>query len=186
MIDHIGFPVSNYERSKAFYTLALAPLGYTLIMEVGPDQTEGGNVAAGFGAGGKPDFWIGSEGGTNRPLHVAIAAKDRAAVDAFYSAALAAGGKDNGAPGLRPHYHPNYYGAFVLDPTDTTSRRSATHRPDRRCAATVCVGWVEAHRDATHLFQTRRIFDGFCFAQPILRPDWVRCALSGPQTQTSS
>jgi catechol 2,3-dioxygenase-like lactoylglutathione lyase family enzyme len=60
MIDHIGFPVSNYERSKAFYTLALAPLGYTLIMEVGPDQTEGGNAAAGFGAGGKPDFWSGS------------------------------------------------------------------------------------------------------------------------------
>jgi catechol 2,3-dioxygenase-like lactoylglutathione lyase family enzyme len=128
MIDHIGFPVSNYERSKAFYTLALAPLGYTLIMEVGRDQTEGGNAAAGFGAGGKPDFWIGSEGGTNRPLHVAIATKDRAAVDAFYSAALAAGGKDNGAPGLRPHYHPNYYGAFVLDP-DGHNVEAVCHAP---------------------------------------------------------
>ena len=128
MIDHIGFSVSNYARSKAFYTLALAPLGYTLIMEVGPDQTEGGNAAAGFGAGGKPDFWIGSEGGTNRPRHVAIAAKDRAAVDAFYSAALAAGGKDNGAPGLRPHYHPNYYGAFVLDP-DGHNVEAVCHAP---------------------------------------------------------
>ncbi len=114
MIDHFGFPVADYARSKAFYTKALAPLGYTIVMEVQRDQ--GGSLAAGFGADGKPDFWIGGEGGLNRRLHVAIAAKDRAAVDAFYSAALAAGGKDNGTPGLRPHYHPNYYGAFVLDP----------------------------------------------------------------------
>jgi catechol 2,3-dioxygenase-like lactoylglutathione lyase family enzyme len=115
MIDHVGFPVSDYARSKAFYEKALAPLGYTLIMEVGPEHTESGSPAAGFGVNGKPDFWIGGEGGLEKPLHVAILAKERAAVDAFYKAALAAGAKDNGAPGLRPHYHPNYYAAFVLD-----------------------------------------------------------------------
>jgi catechol 2,3-dioxygenase-like lactoylglutathione lyase family enzyme len=116
MIDHIGFPVSNYSQSKAFYEKALAPLGYSVIMEVAASQTESGSPAAGFGREGKPDFWIGGEGGVGNPIHVAILAKDRPAVDAFYRAALAAGGKDNGAPGLRPHYHKNYYGAFVLDP----------------------------------------------------------------------
>jgi catechol 2,3-dioxygenase-like lactoylglutathione lyase family enzyme len=114
VIDHVGFPVADYARSKAFYTKALEPLGYALVMEVQQDDDD--TPAAGFGANGKPDFWIGGEGGLNRRLHVAIAAKDRAAVDAFYRAALAAGGKDNGAPGLRPQYHPNYYGAFVFDP----------------------------------------------------------------------
>ena len=97
MIDHVGFPVSNYPRSKAFYLEALAPLGYALVMEV--QQGENDSPAAGFGANGKPDFWIGGEGGLNRPMHVAITAKDRAAVDAFHRAALAAGGKDNGASG---------------------------------------------------------------------------------------
>ena len=116
MIDHLGFPVSDYARAKAFYAQALAPLGYVLVMEVGGDVTESHAPAAGFGAGGKPDFWIGGEGGLTKPLHVAILAKDRASVDAFHRAALAAGGTDNGAPGLRPQYHPNYYGAFVLDP----------------------------------------------------------------------
>jgi catechol 2,3-dioxygenase-like lactoylglutathione lyase family enzyme len=128
MLDHVGFSVSDYERSKAFYALALAPLGYTLIMEVGADRTEAGHPAAGFGAGGKPDFWIGGEGGINHPLHVAIAAKDGASVDAFHRAALAAGGKDNGAPGLRPHYHSNYYGAFVLDP-DGHNIEAVCHAP---------------------------------------------------------
>jgi catechol 2,3-dioxygenase-like lactoylglutathione lyase family enzyme len=116
MIDHVGFPVSDYARSKAFYSQALAPLGYTLIMEVG--ETESGSPAVGFGREGKPDFWIGGEGGLTGVLHIAIVADDRRTVDAFYRAALAAGGRDNGAPGLRPHYHPNYYGAFVLDPDD--------------------------------------------------------------------
>jgi catechol 2,3-dioxygenase-like lactoylglutathione lyase family enzyme len=116
MIDHVGFPVSDYQRSKAFYTKALAPLGYSLIMEVSGEHTESRYPAAGFGAGGKPDFWIGGEGGLRGILHVAIAAEDRAAVDAFHRAALAAGGKDNGGPGLRPQYHSTYYGAFVLDP----------------------------------------------------------------------
>lgn len=115
MIDHVGFAVSDYAKSKRFYEQALAPLGYTLIMEVGAEHTESKAPAAGFGANGKPDFWIGGEGGLKHPLHVAIVAKDRATVDAFYRAALAAGAKDNGAPGQRPQYHPNYYGAFVLD-----------------------------------------------------------------------
>ena len=128
MIDHIGFPVSDYAKSKAFYTKALAPLGYSLVMEVGADVTESHAPAAGFGAGGKPDFWIGGEGGLEKPLHVAILAKDRASVDAFHQAALAAGGKDNGAPGLRPHYHPNYYGAFVLDP-DGHNIEAVCHAP---------------------------------------------------------
>jgi catechol 2,3-dioxygenase-like lactoylglutathione lyase family enzyme len=83
MIDHMGFAVSEYERAKAFYAKALAPLGYSLIMEVTQQQT-GSFPAAGFGADGKPDFWIGGEGGMNKPLHVAILAKDRATVDAFH------------------------------------------------------------------------------------------------------
>lgn len=114
MIDHIGFPVSNYDRARTFYIAALAPLGYSLIVEVRHNEHDA--PAAGFGADGKPDFWIGGEGGIDKPLHVAIVAKDRAAVDAFYRAALAVGGRDNGAPGIRAHYHPNYYGAFVRDP----------------------------------------------------------------------
>ncbi|MGH6769331.1 MAG: VOC family protein [Xanthobacteraceae bacterium] len=114
MIDHLGFPVSDYERSKAFYEQALKPLGYALVVEV--ESNEMGAPACGFGPGGNPDFWIGGEGGVGNPIHVAIVAKDRATVDAFHKAALAAGGKDNGAPGLRPHYGPNYCAAFVLDP----------------------------------------------------------------------
>jgi catechol 2,3-dioxygenase-like lactoylglutathione lyase family enzyme len=128
MIDHIGFPVSDYERSKAFYLQALTPLGYSLIMEVSQEQ-DSSNPAAGFGAGGKPDFWIGGEGALNKPIHVAILAKDCAAVDAFHKAALAAGGRDNGAPGIRPHYHPTYYGAFVFDP-DGHNIEAVCHSPE--------------------------------------------------------
>jgi catechol 2,3-dioxygenase-like lactoylglutathione lyase family enzyme len=128
MIDHVGFPVSDYARSKAFYENALVPLGYTLIKEVTADQTENGAPAAGFGKGGKPDFWIGGEGKLNGAVHVALVADDRATVDAFYRMALAAGGKDNGAPGLRPHYHANYYGAFVLDP-DGHNIEAVCHAP---------------------------------------------------------
>ena len=128
MIDHVGFPVSDYARAKAFYTQALKPLGYSLIMEVTAEQNPSGSPAAGFGANGKPDFWIGGEGGLEHPLHIAIASRDRASVDAFHRAALAAGGRDNGAPGLRPHYHPNYYGAFVLDP-DGHNIEAVCHAP---------------------------------------------------------
>src|SRR5689334_19538629 len=113
MIDHIGFSVSDYARAKAFYQKALAPLGYVLVKEVQQDANDA--PAAGFGVNGKPDFWIGGEGGLNKPVHIAITARDRASVDAFHQAAIAAGAKDNGPPGIRPHYHPNYYGAFVRD-----------------------------------------------------------------------
>jgi predicted lactoylglutathione lyase len=129
MIDHVGFPVSDYDHAKVFYAAALAPLGYSLIMEVTPEQTEAGNAAAGFGKDGKPDFWIGSEGGISKPLHIAIAAQTRAAVDAFYKAAIEAGGRDNGPPGLRPHYHPDYYGAFVLD-LDGHNIEAVCHGPE--------------------------------------------------------
>jgi catechol 2,3-dioxygenase-like lactoylglutathione lyase family enzyme len=126
MIDHVGFPVSDYARSKAFYEKALGPLGYKLIKEV--QQNLNDAKACGFGVGGKPDFWIGGEDKLNRPVHIAIAAKERAAVDAFYRAAIAAGAKDNGAPGIRAHYHPNYYGAFVLDP-DGHNIEAVCHAP---------------------------------------------------------
>jgi catechol 2,3-dioxygenase-like lactoylglutathione lyase family enzyme len=129
MIDHIGFPVSDFERSKAFYLKALAPLDYSLVMEMMQDRPPGEAPAAGFGAKGKPDFWIGGEGGLDKPLHVAIVAKDRAIVDAFYKAAIAAGGRDNGAPGIRTHYHANYYGAFVLDP-DGHNIEAVCHKPE--------------------------------------------------------
>lgn len=127
-IDHIGFPVSEYERAKAFYTQALAPLGYALVMEVPGEYTQSHAPACGFGENGKPDFWISGEGSSKTGLHVAIVAKDRAAVDAFYKAAMAAGGQDNGAPGLRPHYHPNYYGAFILD-SDGHNIEAVCHLP---------------------------------------------------------
>ena len=126
MIDHIGFSVLDYARSKAFYESALGPLGYTLVMEVTAEET--GQAAAGFGSGGKPDFWIGAEGKLEKPVHVAIVANARPAVDAFYRAALAAGGKDNGAPGLRANYHPSYYAAFVLDP-DGHNIEAVCHTP---------------------------------------------------------
>jgi catechol 2,3-dioxygenase-like lactoylglutathione lyase family enzyme len=106
MIDHIGIQVTDIEKSVAFYTKALAPLGYVLVK-----QFPG---AAGFGIGAKPDFWIGAGGAAK--VHVAILATGRDAVRAFHAAALAAGATDNGAPGMRPHYHQNYYGAFVIDP----------------------------------------------------------------------
>ncbi|MFK4652824.1 catechol 2,3-dioxygenase-like lactoylglutathione lyase family enzyme [Bradyrhizobium japonicum] len=127
MIDHLGFSVSDYERAKAFYAKALAPLDYSLIMEVTAEQT-GHAAAAGFGANGKPDLWFGAEGAMNKPVHIAILAKDRATVDAFYKAAMAAGGRDNGAPGIRPHYHANYYGAFV-DP-DGHNIEAVCHAPE--------------------------------------------------------
>ncbi len=117
VLDHITLVVSDYARSKAFYEKALAPLGIVPIMEFGP--------GCGFGFRGKPVFWIGVGPASFHtpeqlkiitPMHVAFTAKNRAEVDAFHRAAMAAGGKDFGAPGLRPEYHANYYGAFVLDP----------------------------------------------------------------------
>jgi len=129
IIDHLGLGVSDYPRAKAFYARALAPLGITLVMEVGPDQTEGKVWACGFGKGGKPEFWIGSDGKTGPPMHVAFLADTRAEVQAFYEAALAAGGRDNGAPGLRPQYHPDYYWAFVFD-LDGHNVEAVCHAPE--------------------------------------------------------
>ncbi len=111
MIDHLGISVANYEAAKAFYVEVLKELGYELVMEVG----EGKFMACGFGIPHKPAFWISEEGKTHPHTHIAFIAPNREAVDAFYHKALELGATDNGAPGLRPHYHPNYYGAFVFD-----------------------------------------------------------------------
>jgi catechol 2,3-dioxygenase-like lactoylglutathione lyase family enzyme len=124
MIDHLGLSVSDYGRSKAFYLAALKPLGYELVMEV----TEAGPYA-GFGQGGKPDFWIGRGKASTAGAHVAFHARDRATVRAFYDAALEAGARDNGPPGLREIYHPNYYGAFVFDP-DGHNIEAVCHDPE--------------------------------------------------------
>ena len=129
MIDHVGFAVADAERSRRFYEQALAPLGITLVMSVTPDQTEAGGTAHGFGSDGKPYFWVGDNERVGEGTHVAFEADSRAKVDAFYDAALAAGGRDNGAPGIRPHYHPAYYAAFVLDP-DGMNIEAVCHRPE--------------------------------------------------------
>lgn len=127
MIDHTGLSVSNFARSKAFYEQALNPIGYSLIMALSAAET-GGTDVAGFGVPPKPDFWIASGNPNVPPIHIAFRAESRAMVDAFYKAAIAAGGRDNGPPGLRPHYHPNYYGAFVLDP-DGHNIEAVCHLP---------------------------------------------------------
>ncbi len=127
MIDHSGVNVSNFDRSKKFYLEALAPLGYILMIEL-PLEVTGGKGAAGLGVPPKPDFWIGGGEPQQPPVHIAFVASDRAQVDAFYQAAIKAGGRDNGPPGLRPHYHPNYYGAFVLDP-DGHNIEAVCHEP---------------------------------------------------------
>jgi catechol 2,3-dioxygenase-like lactoylglutathione lyase family enzyme len=127
MLDHIGFAVTDLDRSRAFYAAALAPLGITVIMEVTLEQT-GDSAHVGFGVTGKPFFWIDTGHAFGGPLHVAFAAADRATDDAFHRAAVAAGGIDNGAPGIRAHYHPDYYGAFVLDP-DGHNVEAVCHRP---------------------------------------------------------
>jgi catechol 2,3-dioxygenase-like lactoylglutathione lyase family enzyme len=114
MIDHITFGVSDFDRSTLFYDRAFAPLGVRRLFDVPPEHADGVKVT-GYGDQ-RPWFWIAEEQATHGKLHIAIEANDRAAVDAFHREALAAGGRDNGAPGVRPHYHPNYYGAFVLDP----------------------------------------------------------------------
>jgi catechol 2,3-dioxygenase-like lactoylglutathione lyase family enzyme len=121
MIDHIGVSVTDVAESKAFYRSALAPLGYAVIMEFGKD--------VGFGVPPKPDFWIGETGEDAGPTHVAFRADSRKQVDAFHKAAVAAGGRDNGPPGLRPDYHANYYGAFVLDP-DGNNIEAVCHAPE--------------------------------------------------------
>jgi len=127
MIDHIGFAVSNMELSKAFYVEALKPLGIGVLVEVTAEQT-GAGAHAGFGKDNKAFFWIGGGAKPKGGTHVAFTAAARVDVDSFYRSALAAGGRDNGAPGPRPHYHPNYYGAFVLDP-DGNNIEAACRQP---------------------------------------------------------
>lgn len=128
MIDHVGFAVSDITRSRAFYEAALAPLGISLLLELSPEQTESKGTNLGFGKGRKPFFWIGDNERVGQGTHIAFVVEDRATVDAFYAAALAAGGKDNGPPGLRPHYHPDYYAAFVHDP-DGINVEAVCHKP---------------------------------------------------------
>jgi catechol 2,3-dioxygenase-like lactoylglutathione lyase family enzyme len=120
-LDHVGLDVSDYQASKAFYEQALAPLGMSLMME--PIEGIGG-----FGED-FPFFWIGQRAlGPDSGTHVAFRTEDRASVDAFHAAAVAAGGKDNGGPGIREIYHPSYYGAFVLDP-DGNNIEAVCHSP---------------------------------------------------------
>ena len=116
MIDHMGISVSDIAKSRAFYESALGALGMSVQMEATRDQTESGGTALGFGVPGEKIFWIADEERPGEGTHVAFKADTRAQVDAFHKAGLEAGGRDNGAPGLRPHYGPNYYAAFVYDP----------------------------------------------------------------------
>jgi len=119
MLDHIGMAVSDIAKSKGFFQAALAPLGYKVLMDFGE--------AIGLGQD-RPDFWI-ARGPVAAQSHIAFTAANRATVKAFYDAAIAAGGKDNGGPGLRPQYHPNYYGAFVLD-RDGNNIEAVCHQPE--------------------------------------------------------
>ena len=121
MIDHISLAVSNLDASVRFYEKALAPLGYAVLLSF--------PGVAGMGIAPKPDFWLGQKESADSGRHIAFCATSRAQVDAFYQAAMAAGAKDNGGPGLRPQYHPNYYGAFVLDP-DGNNIEACCHHPE--------------------------------------------------------
>ena len=127
MIDHTGISVSDFAQSKAFYVKALAPIGYALLMDI-PAAVTGRSGVAGFGVAPKPEFWIAAGAPNVPPIHIAFRVDTRAQVDAFHAAAIAAGGRDNGAPGLRPHYHPDYYGAFVLD-ADGHNIEAVCHTP---------------------------------------------------------
>ncbi len=124
MLDHVGVASSDVKRSREFYVAALAPLGYGVLME--------GEGYCGIGKASGEDAWIGTiwlhHTDSVAPNHIAFRVNDRATVDAFYKAAMAAGGKDNGAPGIRAQYHENYYGAFVLD-QDGNNVEAVCHKP---------------------------------------------------------
>lgn len=128
MIDHMNIKVADFERARAFYDAAFAPLGASMLHMV-PEEFSNGVRMAGYGQE-KPSFWL-YEGAppAGYHQHIAFAANNRAEVDEFYKAAIAAGGKDNGGPGLRPHYHPDYYGAFVFD-LDGNNIEAVCHKPD--------------------------------------------------------
>jgi catechol 2,3-dioxygenase-like lactoylglutathione lyase family enzyme len=121
VFDHIGFNVTDFPRSREFFVKALEPLGFGITME-----KEGWAM---LGKKGEGQLWIGSFGSSPGPIHVAFAAKSREQVRRFYAAAISAGGKDNGPPGLREHYHPNYYGAFVIGP-DGHNVEAVCHQPE--------------------------------------------------------
>jgi catechol 2,3-dioxygenase-like lactoylglutathione lyase family enzyme len=126
MLDHLTFTVSNLGEAKAFYDKALAPIGVAVVMQV--SAAEAGRAYVGYGSEGRPYFWMSEDRRPTGRLHVAFSAQSRAEVDAFYKAAMEAGGRDNGPPGLRPEYHPNYYGAFVLD-LDGHNIEAVCHAP---------------------------------------------------------
>ena len=128
MLARIGIKASEVKVSRDFYERALAPIGISIQMEPRPGMLAAGFEGYGFGEAGKPYFWEGSTGPSG-PIHVAFAAGSRALVDHFHAAALAAGARDNGAPGLMTHYHLHYYGAFVLDP-DGNYFEAVCHRPE--------------------------------------------------------
>jgi catechol 2,3-dioxygenase-like lactoylglutathione lyase family enzyme len=135
MIDHIGICPADLERSRHFYNSALGALGIRQVMEITPDQS-GGYHGIGYGDESKPVFWLSTnpryaiDQNTRRDgMHLAFKAESRAAVDAFYAAALENGGHDNGGPGIRPHYHPAYYAAFVIDP-DGINVEAVCHKPE--------------------------------------------------------
>lgn len=128
MIDHLNLAVSDIDRSRAFYTAALGSIGIVELLNIEPDRTESGGKMVGYGRGVKPFFWILDNKRVGEGTHVAFAVGTRAEVETFYEAALGAGGADNGAPGLRPEYHENYYGAFVLDP-DGVNVEAVCHDP---------------------------------------------------------
>lgn len=125
MIDHMTFRVSDIERTKSFYAAALAPLGYLPAY----DAVHDGVRVLGFACDSKIDTWFVSAADVTTRCHLAWRAPNRAAVDAFYAAAMAAGARNNGAPGLRPHYHPGYYGAFVIDP-EGNNVEAVCHDPE--------------------------------------------------------
>lgn len=128
MLDHLNVFVSDFEKSKSFYSRALSAIGYVLVKEFSASDVRSTDVA-GFGEPSRPDFWINKGVANQPPVHVAFRVNSRAQVNAFHQAAMAAGGRDNGAPGLRPHYHPHYYAAFVLDP-DGHNIEAVCHAPE--------------------------------------------------------
>ena len=129
MLDHIGFAVSDYAKSKLFYDAVMPTVGAACVMALTKEETGGTYEGAGYGVNGKPSFWIGSGKPLQGPLHVAFVAPSRAAVDTFHKVAMVAGATDNGPPGIRAHYHPNYYAAFVLDP-DGHNIEAVCHQPE--------------------------------------------------------